>query len=121
MACRHAGPWSRKISATSRTGRDTSAAQDPALRLLADSFAPVTTLVGKTWRLHLDKVTRVDPEENLAMIADSVAFLRDQGKRCQMAEIGSQLPGEKDPAHGRNPTCLEAALQARLRAVGAPS
>src|SRR3954464_10929572 len=61
--------------------RDITAEQDPALRLLADSFAPVCTLVGKTWRLHLDKVTKVDPEENLAMIADSVAFLRGEGKR----------------------------------------
>src|SRR4051794_33242896 len=61
--------------------RGTSAAQDPALRLMADSFAPVCTLVGKTWRLHLEKVTKVDPEENLAMIADSIAFLRAEGKR----------------------------------------
>jgi 2-isopropylmalate synthase len=37
--------------------------------------------VGKTWKLHLDKVTRVDPEENLAMIADSVSFLAAEGKR----------------------------------------
>ena len=49
--------------------------------MLADCFAPVCTLVGKTWSLHLEKVTRVDPEENLRMIADSVAFLRDEGKR----------------------------------------
>src|SRR5438874_824365 len=61
--------------------RDTTAEQDPALRLLADSFAPVATLVGKTWRLHLDKVIKVDPDENLRMIADSIAFLRNQGKR----------------------------------------
>jgi 2-isopropylmalate synthase len=61
--------------------RDTAAADDPALRLLADSFAPVCTLVGKTWSLHLEKVTKVDPEENLRMIADSVAFLAGEGKR----------------------------------------
>ncbi len=60
--------------------RDTTADQDPALRLLADAFTPVTTLVGKTWRLHLEKVTRVDPDENLRMIADSVAFLRARGQ-----------------------------------------
>src|SRR5918994_5108564 len=39
--------------------RDLRADQDPALRALADSFAPVCTLVGKTWSLHLDKVVRV--------------------------------------------------------------
>jgi 2-isopropylmalate synthase len=61
--------------------RDVAAADDPALRLLADSFAPVVTLVGKTWSLHLEKVTQVDPAENLSMIADSVAFLVAEGKR----------------------------------------
>jgi 2-isopropylmalate synthase len=61
--------------------RDTAADEDPALRMLADCFAPVCTLVGKTWSLHLEKVTKVDPEENLRMIADSVAFLADRGKR----------------------------------------
>jgi 2-isopropylmalate synthase len=61
--------------------RDSAAEHDPALRLLADSFAPVCTLVGKTWSLHLEKVTKVEPEENLRMIADSVAFLAAAGKR----------------------------------------
>jgi len=57
------------------------AADDPSLRLLADSFVSVCTLVGKTWSLHLEKVTRVDPEENLRMIADSIAFLVGEDKR----------------------------------------
>ncbi len=61
--------------------RDVAAADDPGLRVLAGCFAPVCTLVGKTWALHLEKVTRVDPEENLAMIEDSVGFLAAQGKR----------------------------------------
>ena len=61
--------------------RGSTAAEDAGLRLLADSFAPVCTLVGKTWSLHLEKVTQVEPEENLRMIADSVAFLVGQGKR----------------------------------------
>ena len=43
-------------------------------------FAPVCTLVGKTWSLHLEKVTQVEPEENLRMIADSVGFLRGAGQ-----------------------------------------
>lgn len=61
--------------------RDSAAQDDPGLRVLADSFAPVCTLVGKTWTLHLEKVVRVDREENLRMIADSVAFLAGAGKR----------------------------------------
>jgi 2-isopropylmalate synthase len=58
-----------------------SAADDPALRVLADCFAPVCTLVGKTWTLHLEKVVKVDRDENLRMIGDSVAFLVGVGKR----------------------------------------
>ncbi len=61
--------------------RDAEAAEDEGLAMLAAGFAPVVTLVGKTWRLHLEKVTRVDPDQNLEMIRDSVAFLRAAGKR----------------------------------------
>jgi 2-isopropylmalate synthase len=61
--------------------RDVPAEEDAALRILASSFAPVVTLVGKTWGLHLEKVVKVGRDENLAMIAESIAFLLAQGKR----------------------------------------
>ena len=61
--------------------RGVRAEEDAALRVLADCFAPVCTLVGKTWALHLEKVVKVDREENLRMIAESVGFLVSQGKR----------------------------------------
>src|ERR1700737_4403245 len=51
--------------------RGVAADQDPALSVLADCAAPVCTLVGKTWGLHLDKILRVDRDENLSLIADS--------------------------------------------------
>jgi 2-isopropylmalate synthase len=61
--------------------RGLAAEDDEALRELAACFAPVCTLVGKTWSLHLDKVTKVTGEENLGMITDSICFLRASGKR----------------------------------------
>ncbi|MDX6608093.1 MAG: 2-isopropylmalate synthase [Solirubrobacterales bacterium] len=61
--------------------RDVVAEDDEALAILAECFAPMVTLVGKSWRLHVDKVIKVSTEENLAMIADSLAFLHGQGKR----------------------------------------
>ncbi len=61
--------------------RGTKAEADPGLKVLADSGAPVCTIVGKTWGLHLEKVVKVDRQENLRMIAESVAFLVAQGKR----------------------------------------
>jgi 2-isopropylmalate synthase len=60
--------------------RDLAAAEDPALGVLARCFAPVCTLVGKTWKLHLEKVIRTEPQENLELIGDSVAYLVAQGK-----------------------------------------
>jgi len=61
--------------------RDTRADADPGLRVLAQSAAPVCTIVGKSWGLHLEKVVKVDRDENLRMISESVAFLVGQGKR----------------------------------------
>src|SRR6267378_1345117 len=55
--------------------RDTAAADDEGLRILAECFAPACTLVGKSSVLHVEKVVRVSREENLEMIADSVAYL----------------------------------------------
>jgi 2-isopropylmalate synthase len=61
--------------------KDLAAAEDPALAVLAACFAPIATIVGKTWSLHLEKVVKVSPAENLAMIEESVAFLVSAGKR----------------------------------------
>jgi 2-isopropylmalate synthase len=61
--------------------RDSSADADAGLRVLAESFAPVCTLVGKASLLHVEKVVRASREENLQMIADSVDFLVRAGKR----------------------------------------
>jgi 2-isopropylmalate synthase len=90
--------------------RGSSVEEDAGLRLLADSFAPVCTLVGKTWSLHLEKVTQVEPEENLRMIGDSVAFLLGQGKRV-IYDAEHFFDGFRaDPAYALR--CLWAAAEA---------
>jgi 2-isopropylmalate synthase len=61
--------------------RDTPAPADEGLRVLAESFAPVCTIVGKSSLLHVEKVVRVSPEDNIAMIGESISFLVKQGKR----------------------------------------
>ncbi len=90
--------------------RDTAPEDDPGLRTLAGCFAPVITLVGKTWGLHLEKVTRVSREENLAMIADSIGWLRDQGKRV-VYDAEHFFDGWRDDA-GYARECLRAATAA---------
>ncbi|MGI8729825.1 MAG: citramalate synthase, partial [Solirubrobacteraceae bacterium] len=90
--------------------RGVAAADDPGLRVLADCFAPVCTIVGKTWTLHVEKVVRVSREENLAMIADSVAFLVAQGKRVifDAEHVFDGLRADRDYAIA----CLRAAADA---------
>jgi 2-isopropylmalate synthase len=90
--------------------RDVAAEDDEALRTLVECFAPVVTLVGKTWGLHLEKVTKVSREENLAMIADSVGFCRDQGKRV-VYDAEHFFDGWRDDSSYAL-ECLRAAAQA---------
>ncbi|MGH2925822.1 MAG: citramalate synthase [Solirubrobacterales bacterium] len=88
--------------------RDIAAEDDPALAELAECFAPVCTLVGKTWGLHLDKVTKVSAEENLGMITDSVCFLRAAGKRV-VYDAEHFFDGWRDDP-GYAVECLKAAV-----------
>jgi 2-isopropylmalate synthase len=90
--------------------RGVEAVEDPSLLTLVESFAPVVTLVGKTWGLHLEKVTKVSREENLAMIAESVAFCRERGKRV-VYDAEHFFDGyREDPGYALS--CLEAAIDA---------
>ncbi len=61
--------------------RGITADKDIGMIALRDSKAKVITLVGKSWDLHVNEVLRIDEAENLAMIRDSVAYLRAEGRR----------------------------------------
>lgn len=60
--------------------RGVSAEDDTGMIALRNSKAPVCTVVGKTWDLHVHEVLRVNVAENLAMIRDSVAYLKAEGR-----------------------------------------
>jgi len=66
------------FGSTRRKGVDVAA--DEQVRLLLEAGTPVVTIFGKTWLLHVKEVLRTTPEENLAMIADTVHFLKQHGK-----------------------------------------
>jgi len=66
------------FGATRRPG--VKASEDAQLKLLLDSEMPVLTLVGKTWLMHVTEILRTTPEENLAMIEDSIRYLVAQGR-----------------------------------------
>ncbi len=60
--------------------RGVRAADDPGMKALVESQAPVVTIVGKTSDFHVTEVLRVSLEENLAMIRDTIAYLREIGR-----------------------------------------
>ncbi len=60
---------------------NTKAADDVLLRALAESGAPVVTLVAKSHDRHVELALKTDLQENLAMIKDSINFLRQGGQR----------------------------------------
>lgn len=56
------------------------AADDPGLQSLVASEAPVITIVGKTSDFHVAEVLRVSEQENLDMIAETVAYFVSIGR-----------------------------------------
>jgi 2-isopropylmalate synthase len=52
------------------------AAQDQSLKVLLSAEAPVVTLVGKTWDLHVRDDLRISKKANLEVIADSIAYVK---------------------------------------------
>lgn len=54
---------------------------DPMLQALLTAGTSTITLFGKSWGLHVTDALGISRAENLAIIKDSIAFLRDQGRR----------------------------------------
>ncbi len=54
---------------------------DANIQALLDSGAPVCTVVGKTWTLHVTDVLRTTLEDNLRIVEKSLAHLKAKGRR----------------------------------------
>ncbi|MCK4847317.1 MAG: citramalate synthase, partial [Deltaproteobacteria bacterium] len=62
------------FGATRRKG--VSPAKDQSVQALLKAETKVVTIVGKTWKLHVQKALKVSLEENLAMVFDTVKYLK---------------------------------------------
>jgi len=70
-----------RIAAFGSTRRaKTKASEDTNLRELVKSKTGTITIFGKSWDLHVRDVIKTTLDENIAMIADSVAFLKARKK-----------------------------------------
>lgn len=70
-----------KVCAFGMTRRKgVAAADDPGMKALLASQAPVITIVGKTWDFHATEILGVSLDENLEMIADSIRHMAQAGR-----------------------------------------
>lgn len=87
-----------KIAAFGSTRRGNIAVgEDPGVLALMEADTPVVTFFGKSWKLHVRDVLRVTPEENLAMIADTVRYFKERGKEV-IYDAEHFFDGYKDDA-----------------------
>src|SRR5438067_5536598 len=70
-----------KVAAFGMTRRKgVEAANDTCIKALLDAETSLVTIVGKTWDLHVREVLATSLEENLRMIADSIAICKQAGR-----------------------------------------
>ena len=70
-----------KVAAFGSTRRpQTKASSDANIKALLDSQTDVVTVFGKSWNLHVTDVFKTSLEENLAMIFDTVKYLKSKEK-----------------------------------------
>ena len=100
---------------STRRGGCVDANRDPQIQTLLDSEASVLTLVGKSSAMQATDVLNVSLEENLSMIADSISYLRSQGRRV-MFDAEHFFDGYKYDS-GYAIQCLRAAADAGAECV----
>ena len=101
------------FGSTRRAGGDVEG--DANLRALIDAETPVVTIVGKASDLHVREVLETTAEENLAMIADTVRFLKSRG-RTVFFDAEHFFDGYvSDPGYALQ--CLKAAARAGVDCI----
>ncbi|MGI9647304.1 MAG: citramalate synthase [Acidimicrobiia bacterium] len=119
---------------------DVEAGSDPQLQALLDAETEVICIVGKSWDYHVTEALRTSLDEGVAMVTDTVTFLRNEGRRVFLdaehffdgfthnpdyalrivaaaAEAGAERVILCDTNGGGLPSSIGAAVAATARAV----
>ena len=83
-------------------------ATDSNLRLLLESKAPVVTLVGKTWGIHVTHVLRTTMPNNLKLITGSIRYMKPKVEEVVFDAEHFFDAYKNDPLYAME--CVEAAL-----------
>ncbi|MGD9364640.1 MAG: citramalate synthase [Desulfobacteraceae bacterium] len=85
-----------------------AAADDPNLQALIASKTPAVAIFGKSWPLHVEKIMGNTRDENIAMIRDSISFLKTRDKEA-IYDAEHFFDGYKDDPQYASNTLLAAA------------
>ena len=80
------------------------------LTALVKAGTQAVAIFGKSWDLHVHEILKIDLEENLRMIDDSIKYLKDMGKEV-LFDAEHFFDGYKN-----NPRYAEKVIQTALRA-----
>lgn len=105
-----------RIVAFGSTRRAGKKVQDDAfVSSMLDADTPVAAVVAKTWELHVKDVLRTTAEENLAMISDTIGYLKEHGREVFL-DAEHFFDGYKDsPDFAMN--ALQSAVKAGVDAI----
>ncbi|MBQ6453583.1 MAG: citramalate synthase [Coriobacteriales bacterium] len=96
--------------------QDSPAELDDGRRTLAACPVACVTLVGKASMRHVQEVLQTSPQENLRMVADSIAYLKAQGKQRVFLDVEHFFDGYlEDPIYAFN--VLDTAAKAGASAL----
>ena len=81
-----------KIAAFGSTRRQEKPVdKDANILALINSGAPVITIFGKSWDLHIESIMQNTKKENLAMIKESIAYLLDHDREVLYSGLTFRL------------------------------
>ena len=70
----------RLVAFGSTRRKDADVRQDAGVKALLDAYTEVVAVFGKSWDLHVTDVICTSLDENLAMIFDTIKFLKENGR-----------------------------------------
>jgi len=76
--------WNKIVAFGSTRRKFTKCENDQQLKLLIEADTNCITIVAKAWDLHVDKILEVPREENLAMVEESISFLKSYNKEVMI-------------------------------------
>ena len=80
VAAKYKFKHARIVAFGSTRGVSTRAKEDKQIKKLLEANTPAVAIFGKTWALHVKEVLKTSLEENIAMVADSIRYLKSSGK-----------------------------------------